>query len=98
MYIFLYSNLVYFFFFFFIIYIQHYSELFYIKYHKIICASHGQLTSYHLIAHQDPNLSPSALRTEHYSSEKFTAVHHPHRDPIPPQDWNVKRLLTPLTA
>ena len=39
---FLYSNLVYFF---FIIYVQQYSKLFYIKYYKIIRASHGQLTS-----------------------------------------------------
>ena len=39
---FLYSNLVYFF---FIIYVRHYSKLFYIKYHKIIRVLHGQLTS-----------------------------------------------------
>ena len=42
MYTFLYSNLVNFF---LIIYVQHSSKLFYIKYHKIICALHGQLTS-----------------------------------------------------
>ena len=40
MYMFLYSNLVNFF---LIIYEQHSSKLFYIKYHKIICALHGQL-------------------------------------------------------
>ena len=39
---FLYSNLVYFF---FIIYVRHYSKLFYIKYHKIIRVLYGQLTS-----------------------------------------------------
>ena len=39
---FFYSNLVYFF---FIIYVQQYLKLFYIKYHKIIRASHGQLTN-----------------------------------------------------
>ena len=39
---FLYSNLVYFF---FIICVQHYSKLFFIKYHKIIRASHEQLIS-----------------------------------------------------
>ena len=39
---FLYSNLVYFF---LIIYVQHSSKLFYIKYHKIIHTSHEQLTS-----------------------------------------------------
>ena len=38
--IFLYSTLVYFF---FIIYVQHFSKPFYIKYYKIICASRGQL-------------------------------------------------------
>ena len=40
---FLYSNLIYFF---FIIYIQYYPKPFYIKYHKIIHASHGELTSF----------------------------------------------------
>ena len=40
---FLYSNLVYFF---FIIYVKHYPKLSYIKYHKIIPATHEQLTSY----------------------------------------------------
>ena len=43
---FLYSNLVYFYiYFFFIIYVQHYPKLSYIKYYKIIRASHEQLTS-----------------------------------------------------
>ena len=42
MYMFLYSNLLYFF---FIIYVQYYSKLFCIKYRKIIRASHRQLTS-----------------------------------------------------
>ena len=37
-----YSNLVYFF---FIIYAQYYPKLSYIKYYKIICTSHEQLTS-----------------------------------------------------
>ena len=39
---FLYSNLVYFF---SIIYVQHYPKPSYIKYHKIIHKSYGQLTS-----------------------------------------------------
>ena len=42
MYMFLYSNLVYFF---FIIYIQYYPKSSYIKYYKIIRALHGQLIS-----------------------------------------------------
>ena len=40
---FFYSDLV--FFFFFIIYVQNYPKLSYIKHHKIIRASHGQLTN-----------------------------------------------------
>ena len=50
MYMFFYSNLVYFF---FIIYVQHYPKPFYIKYYKIICALHGQLTSNKLITQQE---------------------------------------------
>ena len=42
---FLYFNLVYFF---FNIYVQHYSKLSYIKYHKIIRASYEQPTSYQI--------------------------------------------------
>ena len=42
MYMFLYSNLIYFF---FIIYVQHYPEPLYMQYQKIIRALHGQLTS-----------------------------------------------------
>ena len=52
---FFYSNLFYFF---FIIYVQHYSKLFYIKYHKIIRASHKQLTSLTLM--HELSLSESA--------------------------------------
>ena len=42
MYMYLYSNLIYFF---FIIYGQHYPQLLYMQYQKIIRALHGQLTS-----------------------------------------------------
>ena len=42
MYMFLYSNLIYFF---FIIYVQYSPKLSYIKYYKIIRTSHEQLTS-----------------------------------------------------
>ena len=42
MYMFLYSNLIYFF---FIIYVQYYPEPLYMQYQKIIRALHGQLTS-----------------------------------------------------
>ena len=47
MYMFIYSNLVYFF---LIIYIHHYPKPYYIKYHKIIHASDRQLTSIVLIS------------------------------------------------
>ena len=50
MYTFLYSHLVYFF---IVIYTQHSLKPFYIKYHKIICSSHRQLTSQYIYISRD---------------------------------------------
>ena len=73
MYMFLWSNLVYIF---FIIYIQYYPKLSYIKYHKIICASHEQFTSLYISKNWNVAFNVVALLLSHISVTLSTYFQH----------------------